>query len=41
MLQFAPMEEAVAVPAVTETLEPAPAIEPGAKVVALDQFRRK
>jgi hypothetical protein len=43
MLQFAPMEEAVAAApsAKPEIAEPEPLPEPGAKVVTLDQFRRK
>lgn len=45
MLQFAPMEAeamaAVPIPAPATKPEPRPVAEPGAKVVALDQFRRK
>ena len=51
MLQFAPLEVVTAAPAAapapatalgpTLKPEPRPAAEPGAKVVALDQFRRK
>lgn len=41
MLQFAAMEEAQGEVAEAAKLEPAPIIEPGAKVVTLDQFRRK
>jgi hypothetical protein len=51
MLQFAPLEAeadagamapaSVAAPAPTPRVEPRPVAVPGAKVVALDQFRRK
>lgn len=42
LLQLPPPEaQAVAAPAPMPKLEPRPAAEPGAKVVTLDQFRRK